>query len=158
MSEPDQDGSATTIAIAELASPCSACCALCEPAEVLPDGSVTLRRIVNRWGLRDVLPPIAISFWIAIGFKNLTPSERIPARLIVIHEDSRQAVSISEPDVVSDTSELNYLVEADGFIIHQLGHRRLSELHGDREIGRFPFEVALDPAVNVPDSMEPGAL
>lgn len=157
MTESDQDGAAT-IAIAELASPYSAFCVLCESAEVLPDGSVTLRRIVNRWGLRDVLPPIAISFWIAIGFKNLTPGERTPVRLIFIHEDSRQAVSISEPDVVSDTSELNYLAEADGFIIHQLGHYRLSVLYGDREIGRFPFEVALDPAANVPDSMEPGAI
>lgn len=158
MSEHDQDTSATTIAIAELASPYSTFCVLCEQAEALPDGSVTLRRIVNRWGLRDVLPPVAISFWIAVGFKNLTPGERTPIRLVFIHEETRQGVSVSEPDILSETTELNYLAEADRFVIHRLGHYRLSVLHGDREIGRFPFEVALDPVVDVPDSVEPGPL
>jgi len=74
-----------------------------------------------------------------------------------IHEESRHGVWVSEPDIISETSELNYFVEADGFVIHQLGHYRLSVLHGNREIGRFPFEIALDEAIaDTTDGSEPG--
>lgn len=158
MDEQPGKSAAPTIAFTELASPYTTYCVLCERAEVLADGSVTLVRIVNRWGLQDVLPPVAISFWIAIGFRNLTPRLREPIRLVFIQEDTQQGVAVTEPEIVGETSELNYLAEANGFIIHRLGLYRLSVLHGNREIGRFPFEIALDPSTaDISDSTEVGA-
>lgn len=147
--EGDDPREITTITYSELGSPYTSYCLLCEEATPLADGAVNLSRIVNQWSIRNTSLPVAIQFWIAIGFKGLPPGEDNPVRLLFINEDTLQVVSMNEPAVRSDTHDLNYFVEVERFPVYSPGPYRLSVVYGDREIGRYPFIIDVsdtDPA------------
>jgi len=130
-----------TLVIHELHIPYTTFCVLCEGATTLPDGAVDISRIVNRWTIQGVTPPFALEFWIAIGFKGLTPNTAEPVRIIFINEDDRAIISMSQPTIISDTQELNLFSHAERFPVPKFGNYRMSVLYQTKEIGRFGFEV-----------------
>ncbi|MGC4105034.1 MAG: hypothetical protein QM753_01610 [Thermomicrobiales bacterium] len=115
---------------------------MCERAEAHADGTVTLHRIANRWDVQSDTLPVSIDFWIAIGFRDLPVDRPADITLLFILEDESVGVSMQKPDIVTATSDLNYLADASGFPIHRPGKYRFSVLSGSQEIGRYRFEVA----------------
>ncbi|MGI8403431.1 MAG: hypothetical protein ACR2OE_01440 [Thermomicrobiales bacterium] len=129
------------LVINELHIPYTTFCVLCEGAMTLPDGAVNISRIVNRWTIHGVTPPFALEFWIAIGFRGLTPDAEELVKIIFINEDDQTIISMSQPTIISDTQELNLFSHAERFPVPKFGNYRMSVLYQTKEIGRFGFEV-----------------
>lgn len=145
-----------TIVFSELGAPYTSYCLICEKATPNEDGSVDIHRIVNRWTIHKTPLPIAIQFWVAIGFKGLPTDVAVPIRILFILEDTAQVISMTEPEIISETHDMNYFLDVERFAVSTAGNYRLSVIHDNREIGRYPFVVVVenDPAIPASDGVK----
>jgi len=138
----------------EMNVPYTSYCVMCESYENADDGTVTLGRIFDRWGLANATPPFRVTFNIAIGFGGLRPGEDERFGIYIIRESDHMVVLHQEPVLRSPKPTLNYFIEVPAFTILEFGRYRMSVIRGDHEIGRFSFVAEQDaPAAHVTPGM-----
>ena len=126
----------------ELTAPFAGFCLLCERVLEEKDGTSSFIRIIDRWSVGSPLP-YPISFYIAVGVRNLTPRATAEGMMLVLRNvdvDSALIVAEMEPD--PSLTDFNVVTQVGGLPIMEYGQYRLSVVLSKQEIAFTHFEVA----------------